>query len=695
MLAFVLVYGEISGVVLDSKGSPVEYCAVSLFRGDSLIGGAYTDADGTFEFSSLSGGDYVLILEHLSFLPETVRVNLDGNRKELRIVLKERAINIGEEVVTAPRPVVRMEGNKRVVMPSPASTGGKVEDVLREVPGVSVVGDNVQIKGRSDFVVYVNGRPHPLGKQILKQMPASRVSRIEIITSPSAKYEASAPIIVNIVLKRAEGREFSSSLTGGLWDRYSMDILSGFEAGRGVISLAFSLSNWTNYRSDSLVLDIQGSPPLVYTGASYQSYPWATARLSVEYRLSDSLLLEGELVPSRWWGGMHMNYGDGGGVSRYAGGYISGYVGVRWRENRAGLFYSLSSSDAYSSVGDLYSGSTDTSTILRINADFRRGSYSFGYSGDVRQVNNVFTSGDFYRDASYGRSYHAAYITRSGTMPLGIDYEAGLRIEYLRIRTDSTFTFLDIYPSVSFSRTLWRGFSATLSYTRRVKLPPIWLSTTYNMYITPRFRVYRDAPTAPYFINSFEFNLNGPFLYLSISYERNNNEWTTDFPVMRGDTFLLVNRIFDRVEYYAATLSINYKFIRFSPAIRLGIYSDGGETFRVFNPTAQLSIRRGGFYVFMNYIKPFTMFYNDFELRPPFFLGAGYRTRIGKKLMLNASITLPPAIILTSRIENNTLYYSSRWFSPSASITLTYNFQQYSRLSRKKSYDMTGEVKGQ
>ncbi len=48
MLIFVLVYGEISGVVTDSRDNPVEYCAVSLFRGDSLVGGAYTDADCKF-----------------------------------------------------------------------------------------------------------------------------------------------------------------------------------------------------------------------------------------------------------------------------------------------------------------------------------------------------------------------------------------------------------------------------------------------------------------------------------------------------------------------------------------------------------------------------------------------------------------------------------------------------------------------
>ncbi len=695
MLIFVLVYGEISGVVTDSRDNPVEYCAVSLFRGDSLVGGAYTDADGSFVFSNLSDGDYVLILEHLSFMPETVRVHLDGNRKEIRIVLKERAIEMGEEVITAPKPIVRIEGSKRIVIPSSASAGSKAEDVLREVPGVSVVGDNVQIRGRSDFVVYVNGRPHPLGKQILKQMPASRIERIEIITNPSARYEATAPIVVNIVLKRAGGREFSANLTSGLWDRYSADILLGFEAVRSTISTAFSLSNWTNYRSDSLVLNFPDAGPFVHTGASYQSYPWATARLSVDYRISDSLFLEGEFVPSRWWMGMHMDYGDDGGVASSIGGYVSGYGGLRWKNNRMGIFYSISSSTTSSTTGELSSISADTSTILRINADFKYEGYSFGYLGDMRRVDNLFRSGALEKDASYNRSSHAFYVMHSGNMPADIRYEAGLRMEYLRIQSDTALTYLNFYPSLSLNRALWKGFSASLSYSRRVKLPPIWLSTTYSLFVTPHFKVYRDAPTYPYFINSFELSLTGPMVYLSLSYERNSNEWVTDFPMVKGDTFLLVNRVFDRVEYYVMTLSLNYKFLRFSPTIRYAIYSDDEETFRVFNPSAQISIRRGGFYVFMDYMGPYTIFYNTFELKPPFFIGAGYRKRIGKNMMLNASLTLPPGILLRSQIGDNSLYYSSKWFSPAASITFTYNFQGYSKLSRKKAYDMTKEVKGQ
>ena len=695
MLCLVLVYAEISGVVVDSEGSPVEYCAVSLFEGDSLVGGAYTDSDGTFAFSGLSDGDYVLILEHLSFLPETIRVHLEGESKSLRIVLRERAIEVGEEVVTAPRPIVRMEGSKRVVIPSSASAGGKVEDVLREVPGVSVVGDNVQIKGRSDFVVYVNGRPHPLGKQVLKRMPASRVSRIEIITNPSAKYEASAPIIVNIVLRRAQGREFSSSLSAGLWDRYSADVLVGFDMGRSAISMAFSLSNWTNYRSDSVVLDFQGMEPLVYTGASYQRYPWASARISMDYRLTDSVFLEGEIVPSRWWMGMHMDYGEDGGTASSVGGYLSGYAGIRKGDNRVGVFYSRSSSTTSSSAGSLSSSSTDTSTILRINADFRWGGYSFGYLGDVRRVDNVFSSGDYEKNASYSRSSHALYLMRSGSMPANIRYEAGLRAEYLRIISDTGLMYLNFYPSVSLSRTFPGGLSASISYSRRVKLPPIWLSTTYSMYVTPYFKVYRDAPKYPYFINSLELNLGSPILYLSLSYERNNNEWVTDFPVMKGDTFLLINRVFDRVEYYTITASINYRFLRFSPTVRYAIYSGDGETFRVFNPSAQMSIRWRNFYVFLDYVKPYTMFYNTLELKPPFFIGAGYRGRIGKSFMLNASLTFPPGILMRSEIGDNTLYYSSAWFSPAFSITLTYNFQEYSKLSRRKSYDMEREVKGQ
>lgn len=154
--------------------------------------------------------------------------------------------DLREIVVTADSPLVKVEGRQITydVDQDPSAAGESVLDMLRKVPMVSVDGqDNIQLKGESGFKIYVNGRPDPTlsenASAIFKAMPASAVSKVEVIADPGAKYDAEGTAgIINIITERktrqtgyngsaslsASNRDISAGLFGAAkWNRLTIN----------------------------------------------------------------------------------------------------------------------------------------------------------------------------------------------------------------------------------------------------------------------------------------------------------------------------------------------------------------------------------------------------------------------------------------------------------------------------------------
>ncbi len=119
-------------------------------------------------------------------------------------------INLQELVVTAKSPLIKVDGNQISydVQQDPAASGQSALDMLRKVPMVAVDGqNNITLKGEGNFKIYVNGRPDPTlssnASTILKAMPASSISKVEVITDPGAKFDAEGTGgIINLVTQR-------------------------------------------------------------------------------------------------------------------------------------------------------------------------------------------------------------------------------------------------------------------------------------------------------------------------------------------------------------------------------------------------------------------------------------------------------------------------------------------------------------
>src|SRR6056300_825985 len=228
---------KITGIVLDKETQePLEYATLSLVNENfpDRIQGGITDVNGKFDLE-IFPGKYNVTIEYIGFdkitlLDRTItnsenfgkfeldiaaeslnEVELVGERTEVEIRLDKRIYNVGKDITVR---------------------GGSVADVLDNVPSVSVdVEGNIALRGNENVRILINGKPSGLvglsGPQGLRSLPAESIEKVEVVTSPSARYEASGTAgILNIILKKEELEGFNGSfvVNGGFPTSYGGNV---------------------------------------------------------------------------------------------------------------------------------------------------------------------------------------------------------------------------------------------------------------------------------------------------------------------------------------------------------------------------------------------------------------------------------------------------------------------------------------
>ena len=209
----------INGVVKDgSDGSPIPYSTVRLFVPANAKEPAATvisDAEGAFTVHTTRTGDARIVVAVIGSKLSETPCTLSGGIIELGDILMQPAdVDIESAVVTAARPIVRMEPDKVAydLQADPDTRSATLLDMLRKVPLVTVDGnDNIQVAGQSNFKIYVDGKPMPMfngqnAAMVMKSIPASYAVSIEVITNPGARYDAEGTGgIINIKTAMAAG----------------------------------------------------------------------------------------------------------------------------------------------------------------------------------------------------------------------------------------------------------------------------------------------------------------------------------------------------------------------------------------------------------------------------------------------------------------------------------------------------------
>jgi iron complex outermembrane receptor protein len=203
----------ISGVIKDQQGKGVEKTTVSLLKSadSSVVKFSVTDNDGKFAFNA-DAGKYLVSASHVAYdrqYSQTVELNgTDINLGEISIARKEKALQ--GVTVSSQKPMIEVKADKMIVNVEGTmnAVGNDALELLRKSPGITVdKDDNITLAGKNGVQVYIDGKPSPLSgadlANYLKSMQSAQIESIEIISNPSAKYEAAGNAgIVNIRLKK-------------------------------------------------------------------------------------------------------------------------------------------------------------------------------------------------------------------------------------------------------------------------------------------------------------------------------------------------------------------------------------------------------------------------------------------------------------------------------------------------------------
>ncbi|GAB3911180.1 outer membrane beta-barrel family protein [Larkinella knui] len=217
---------KISGTVLDAaQNKPVEFATVALLnpQTEKIVGGTTTGESGKFTINGVDAGTYRVVISFIGYENKTINnvtIGSQGAEVALGVVqMQTDSRTLNEVVVTAEKPLVEDKDDRLVYNADKDATnaGGTAIDVLKKVPLLTVDPDGtVTLKGSSSIKVLINNKPSSIMarsiSEALQMIPAELIKSVEVVTAPSAKYDAEGTAgVINIITKNQ-----LQGLTGGL-----------------------------------------------------------------------------------------------------------------------------------------------------------------------------------------------------------------------------------------------------------------------------------------------------------------------------------------------------------------------------------------------------------------------------------------------------------------------------------------------
>lgn len=221
--------GTVKGKILDrQKSEPLGFVNIKVTEqgSDKFVGGGITDAGGNFNVTGLKDGKYTLSLTFMGYKDVTRQFEITPAKREVQfklLYMAEDAKQLKEVTVTGQRATMKLEVDRKSfdVGQLISNAGQAASDVLDNIPSIEVDNDgNVSLRGNSSVEVWINGKASGLTSdnraQILQQLPAESIERIEVIDNPSAKFSAEGSAgIINIVLKKDRKAGYYGSVQAG------------------------------------------------------------------------------------------------------------------------------------------------------------------------------------------------------------------------------------------------------------------------------------------------------------------------------------------------------------------------------------------------------------------------------------------------------------------------------------------------
>ncbi|MDB5196910.1 MAG: TonB-dependent receptor [Flaviaesturariibacter sp.] len=255
--------GKLTGSIMDGSQKTVESATISLLRAkdSSITKFAVADKTGAYAFESITPGKYLVSVSavgHTKGYSETVEVG-EGSSVVLKTIqIVPQAKDMATVTVVSKKPFIEQKIDKTVINVDASATnaGATALEVLEKSPGVTVDKDgNISLKGKAGVTVMMDGRPAYLSgadlTNYLRNLPATAIDQIEIMTNPSAKFDASGNSgIINIKAKKNKQKGFNGSATAnygqGIRSKISNSLNLNYRTGKVNLFANGSQGQWNN-----------------------------------------------------------------------------------------------------------------------------------------------------------------------------------------------------------------------------------------------------------------------------------------------------------------------------------------------------------------------------------------------------------------------------------------------------------------
>ena len=248
----------VSGKVTNFENSePLEYATITILdpKDNNVITGGLSDETGDFKISTKKG-IYNVLIEYMSFKNKTLEnINVYNDLSLGEVQLELNYESLGEVEIIAEETSVEIRLDKKIytVGKDLSVRGGTANDVLDNIPSVSTDLDgNILLRGNDAARILINGKPSRLvgiNSTFIKQLPADAIEKVEVITSPSARYEAEGSGgIINIILRKSKKLGLNGSLSANTGDPKANSLSSNINYRNGKINFFNSSSIYDRLR---------------------------------------------------------------------------------------------------------------------------------------------------------------------------------------------------------------------------------------------------------------------------------------------------------------------------------------------------------------------------------------------------------------------------------------------------------------
>ncbi len=572
--------GRISGSIFDKNTkSPVEAASVTLFssKDSTVTAGTETDQNGKFSLSDVPYGKYNLRVSIIGYSKSIVRgILVDKANSEVKldpVFIASGETTTDEIDVEAERSAVEFREDKKIfnVEQGMNVQGGSAVDVLKNIPSVSVDADgNISLRGNENVKILVDGKPFGLNNpenrnSVLDQIPSNLIESVELITNPSAKYEAeNSAGIINIKLKKREGLGYNGSLilNAGSKDKYNGSLNMNFRKNK------VNFFGSYDYRLYNYFIDGSNSREVFSNNSSYtQNAEGSTRNTShflkggFDYNLSEMSSLSyminynsRERKRTDNSTALTLNSNSGQMISQYdfiTNDNTDGYtidMSLNYYRKYKNPLKSLSAEIVFTQLNDNSVNNTTQNYIFPsgINPDLEHrltddktndGNASLDYvhplskdskietgfkvilrdnNKNYRVENFDYATNSYLNDTSQSNDYsykeniNAAYATYD--MSIGkFSFKAGVRAEQTNTNGDLKNTgditkqnYFDLFPTLHLSQKIGETQEFQLSYSRRINRPQIQMLNPFVTAFDP-FNFFAGNPNLkPEYVNSIE-----------------------------------------------------------------------------------------------------------------------------------------------------------------------------------------------